>query len=134
MKRICTFHVYSMAIAVLFSALSFTCPANGQEDQIETESDTVLAILYPLKIATLSAEVSSVVKKIHLDMGEEFKKGDTLIVLDPAYCWADKKKQRQHSSRPPLIILPSTNYISRNPCLSLSMRKQMQGLRLQKQI
>jgi len=92
MRRICNIYMYSMAITVLFSVLSFTCPANCQEDQIEAESNKVLAILYPLKIATLSSEVSGVVKKNHLDMGEEFKKGDTLIVLDPAYCWADKKK------------------------------------------
>ena len=92
MRRICNIYMYSMAITVLFSVLSFTCPANGQDDQIDAESNKVLAILYPLKIATLSAEVSSVVKKTNLDMGEEFKKGDRLIVLDPAYCWADKKK------------------------------------------
>ncbi len=92
MKRICKFHVYSMAITMLFSVLSVTCPASGQDEKIDAESNKVLAILYPLKIATLSAEVSSVVKKTNLDMGEEFKKGDRLIVLDPAYCWADKKK------------------------------------------
>lgn len=92
MRRSCTFYVYSIATTMLFSVLFFNCPANGEDDQIDAESSKILAILYPLKIATLSAEVSSVVRKINLDMGEEFKKGDRLIVLDPAYCWADKKK------------------------------------------
>lgn len=92
MTRLIKVHILFAAFVLPAMVLFYICPAVCQEYMEDTGENEILAILYPLKIATLSAEVSSVVKEILLEMGEEFKKGEKLIVFDPGYFWADKKK------------------------------------------
>ena len=84
-----------MAIALSAAIGLFTCSAYGQDDPkdaADITSKKILAIFHPLKTATLSAEVLSVVKKVRHEMGEKFKKNDILIDLDATLYVAAKKK------------------------------------------
>lgn len=53
-----------------------------------------LAIFYPIKNTVLSAEVSGVIRRIYLDMGQNFKKGDPLVLLDLDYALQRKRKAK----------------------------------------
>lgn len=64
----------------------------AQESPDFLDNQGYLAIFYPLKSATLSAEVGGTVTAINYDMGEAFKKNDALIVLDAEYLQAEKEK------------------------------------------
>ena len=85
---IACFIVLVLPVTALFHAP----PAIGEEVPAGGMNARVLVIIHPSRVATLSAEVLTVVKRIHLEMGEEFKKGSVLIELDPALYLADKKK------------------------------------------
>ena len=92
MKRTCNYYICFYVI-ILFSVISFhTYSAHAQEDMANKLSKKILVVLHPLKSATLSAEVSSVVKKIHHEMGEKFRKNEVLIDFDSKLYLADKKK------------------------------------------
>ncbi len=92
MKQISIYCIYFVFIVLLTSVLFDARSSHGQENFTDTTNKKILVVIHPYKTATLSAEVSSVVKKINYEMGEQFKKGDALIDFDPALYLADKTK------------------------------------------
>ncbi len=83
-------------ISLLFQATVFLFAGliNSQDLPENIDDKEILAILYPLRTTTLFAEITGVVKTVHHEMGEQFKKGESLIVLDSGYYWADKQKAK----------------------------------------
>ncbi len=86
-------------VATLFALLLTVFAGVGRSDAQEGPKDLsagfeqgYLCILYPIKSATLSSEVSGMIRRIHFDMGEAFKKGDVLLVMDGGYFLAEKEK------------------------------------------
>ena len=92
MKRICNYRICFYVIIIISVILFNTYSANAQEDMANKLSEKILVVLYPLKSATLSAEVPSIVKKINHEMGEKFREKEVLIDFDPKFYLADKKK------------------------------------------
>ncbi len=92
MKRICNCHICFYVIILVSVILFHTYSAHAQEDMANKLSKKILVVLHPLKSATLSAEVPSVVKKIHHEMGEKFREKEVLIDFDSKFYLADKKK------------------------------------------
>jgi RND family efflux transporter MFP subunit len=92
MKRICNYYICFYVIILFSVILLNTYSAHAQEDIANKMSKKILVVLNPLKSATLSAEVSSVVKKIHHEMGEKFREEEVLIDFDSKFYLADKKK------------------------------------------
>ncbi len=92
MIRFMKVHIFFVALVLPVVLFLHNGPAVCQEDMEDAGQNEILAILYPLKMVTLSAEISSVVNEIRHEMGEEFKKGEILMVFDSGYFWADKKK------------------------------------------
>ena len=85
-------YIFFVVIVLPVLILLHTYPAYGQEDLTDPINRKVFVMLHPLKSATLSAEVSSVVKRIHRKMGERFKKGASLIDLNAALYLAENEK------------------------------------------
>jgi len=83
---------YYIVLFLPIITLFHTPLALGDEDRAGAMNARILVIIHPSKVATLSAEVLTVVKHIRREMGETFKKGSVLIELDPALYFADKKK------------------------------------------
>jgi membrane fusion protein, multidrug efflux system len=92
MKRICKYYICFYVIILVSVILLNTYSAHAQEDMAKRLSKKILVVLHPLKSATLSAEVPSVVKKIHHEMGEKFREKEVLIDFDSNFYKADKKK------------------------------------------
>jgi len=85
-------YIFLMVIVLPAAALFHTSAASGEDDLTGPTDRKVLVMLHPLRRATLSAEVSSVVKKIYHEMGEKFTKGGPLIDFGPALYLAEKEK------------------------------------------
>ena len=92
MKRICNCYICFYVIILVSVILFNTYAAHAQEVMANKLSKKILVVLHPLKSATLSAEVPSVVKKIHHEMGEKFREKEVLIDFDSKFYLADKKK------------------------------------------
>lgn len=85
-------HIFPVAAVLATAVLLLTYPAYGEESTKGPLNRKLLVMLHPLRKAVLSTEISSVVKKIFYEMGEEFKKGVTLIDFDPSLHLAEKEK------------------------------------------
>ena len=85
-------YIFFMVIILQGAALFHAYAASGAEDPTGPTARNILVMLHPLRSATLSAEVSSVVRKIHYEMGEKFKKDARLIDYNAALLLAEKKK------------------------------------------
>ena len=92
MKRASRLIAYFFIMVLPAAALFLVPSVQGEEDAAGAMNARILVIVHPSRVATLSAEVLSVVKNIHNEMGDKFRKGDVLIELDPALYLADKKK------------------------------------------
>jgi RND family efflux transporter MFP subunit len=80
-------------VAVSLCLIFFQGNSSHSVELPDDESDKgILAIFYPIKSTVISAEVSSTVKAIRHDMGQVFKKGEMLIVLDSDNFKAEKNK------------------------------------------
>jgi RND family efflux transporter MFP subunit len=94
MKRICKYRIYFYVIILFAVILLNTYSAYAQDDMANELSKNILVVLHPLRSATLSAEVPSVVKKIYHEMGEKFNKNEVLIDFDSEFYLADEKKAK----------------------------------------
>jgi RND family efflux transporter MFP subunit len=84
-------------LVIVLSAKAFFNPytlwALDEVQEIELRiADRLLAVMYPLKSATLSAEVLGIVRKVGFEMGDAFKAGDILVHLDTDRHLAAKQK------------------------------------------
>jgi len=94
MKRICKYRICLYGI-IFFCVIQYNNYSTyAQEDMANRMNNRILVVLHPLRSATLSAEVSSVVKKIYHEMGEKFSEKEVLIDFDSDFYLADEKKAK----------------------------------------
>ena len=92
MGRILKLIIIALIAMLISSAILQADPAGGQANQIVDLDKKVLVTLHALKTATLSAEVPGVIVKTSYEMGQKFKKNESLIELNPKLFYAEKRK------------------------------------------
>lgn len=92
MKRGNSLHFLPITKCLFCLLLLFMIPFQAAGEEKVSGGQEVLSIFYPLRETAVSTEIPGIVQKIYYDMGEDFKKGATLVSFDSFYYREDRNK------------------------------------------